>query len=437
MLASLAACSESDQSVDRIDGDLRITFEQGEAGTWRVSYELANPRPELDLGDDLASYRANNWEVETKGAMLLNRDRRDFLVPIDGRRNVRKVDVVVRPAQADLPKDYLPFVAMRDGGVILYTGHFIAFRDETTRLDARLTIVPAADASVSAFGEIAPRLDDWESPFKHPAFIYIGRTMPVQSDALSTITDATAPDWVRSEIAAFAPAIAAALRSIFARTLPTKPNIFLAMDARGEPGKLGFSGDALPGQYRMTLSGGGWENVSAKAQDILRLSTAHETAHLWQAAARPKNGAVPDWIHEGGADALAAAAMVEARYWTQEQAAEYFAKAKANCARTLDGLSLQRAETERRWDAVYACGHVITMAAAGEGGVASFWREFVKRSAADGYDEAMFLALAEEKAGTATAQAIRDLIRINDARPDRAIARMFGEAPDLAAAGRR
>ena len=45
----------------------------------------------------------------------------------------------------------------------------------------------------------------------------------------------------------------------------------------------------------------------------------------------------------------------------------------------------------------------------------------------------MFLALAEERAGADAAGAMRDLLRTNDARPDIAIARMLGEAPDLAA----
>ncbi len=112
----------------------------------------------------------------------------------------------------------------------------------------------------------------------------------------------------------------------------------------GEEGRLSYSGDALPGQYQMTLAGGGWKEPSEQALGVLRLATAHEAAHLWQAAARPASDAVPDWIHEGGADALAAEAMVKAGYWTPEQAEENFTRVKADCARLLEMLSLQRAE---------------------------------------------------------------------------------------------
>ncbi len=435
--AVLAACSKNDSSPPRVEGDLRVTIEQKSDGPWRVAYELASPRAELDLGADIDGFRASHWEIETKGALLLHREHRDVVTPIDGRRRVRKVVFHVDPASQDLRKDYEPFIPMGDGGVIFFTGHFMPYKDQSTRLDTRLTIIAEEGSSVSAFGETRQRFDDWESPFDHPAFIYAGPAVPAESEALLTIADAAAPHWIKAEVSTFAPAIAAALQEIFARALPVKPNIFVAIGDLSEEGRLSYSGDALPGQYQMTLAGGGWKEASDKSLGVLRLSTAHEAAHLWQAAARPMTDAVPDWIHEGGADALAAAAMVEAGYWTSEAAAENFAKARADCVRRLEKLSLQRAEADRRWDAVYACGHVLNVAAAGEAGVAAFWREFVNRAAREGYDEAMFLALAGERAGDDVAKSIRDLIRINDARPDLAIARMLGEAPnpdgDLAA----
>ncbi len=432
-LAVLAACSRATTTANKVEGDLRVTIEQKREGPWRVTYELANPRAELDLGYDIDGFRATNWEIETKGAMLLHRDLRDVVVPIDGRRHVRKFTFLVDPKSAGLRKDYEPFIPMGDGGVIFYSGHFIPFRDKTTRLDARLTIIADEGAAVSAFGNTRARFDDWRSPLDHPAFIYVGREKPTETDTLATIADATAPDWIKSEVATFAPAIASALQEIFARALPTKPNIFVAMGDLSEAGRLSYSGDALPGQYQMTLAGGGWKEPSEKALGVLRLATAYEAAHLWQAAARPASDAVPDWIHEGGADALAAQAMVKAGYWTLELTEENFTRVKADCARLLEMLSLQRAEAENRWEAVYACGHVLTVAAAGKQGVAAFWREFVIRAAREGYDEAMFLALAEERAGDDTAKSMRDLIRINDARPDIAIARMVPPASDLAA----
>ncbi|NWG92486.1 MAG: hypothetical protein HXY21_08265 [Parvularculaceae bacterium] len=430
---ALAACGKAGGPAAPIAGDVLVTIEQRNDDRWRVAYELAAPRAELDLGPDIDGYRGRHWAIASEGAALIRRDGRDVVVPAGGRRRIRSARFLVEPAASDRRKDYEPFIPMGDGGFIVYTGHFIPYKDASTRLDARLTIIADEGASVSAFDETKKRFENWKSPYGHPGFVYVGAAAPIETDALLTIADATAPAWVKAEVASFAPTIAGALQGLFARALPAKPNIFVAMGDQGGEGRLSYSGDALPGQYQMTLAGGAWAERTDEALGVLRLSTAHEAAHLWLAAARPRTDAVPDWIHEGGADALAAEALAAAGYWSAAEKAARFETAKAECARGLQQLSLARAESENRWEAVYACGHVISVAAAGEAGVAAFWREFVRRSGRDGYDEAMFLALAEERAGALTVNRIRDLVRINAARPDLSIARMLERAPDLAA----
>lgn len=431
-LLFVAGCSRGDAPASAVDVDAEVTIEQRRGAPWRVGVALKQPTAALDLGPTIDGYRARHWRIETPGVRLSTRGGRDYL-ETGAARKFSQVDIRVDPAPVDLHKDYEPFIALGDGAVIFYSGHFTPFRDASTRLHAKLTIAAAAGAQVYAFGERAPTLADWESPYDHPAFIYVGAATPQESETLVTISDATAPSWISDEIATLAPAIGGALRGLFARSLPTKPTIFVAMGDLGEEGRLSYSGDALPGQYQMTLAGGAWRDSSPQALAVLRRTTAHEAAHLWQAASRPARDSVPNWIHEGGADALAAEAMAAAGYWTPAEKAADFDRARRDCAAGLERQSLQKAEAEARWTAVYACGHVLNIAAAGDGGVASLWRELVSRAGADGYDEATFLALAEERAGAGPAQAMRDLIRINDARPELAIARMLGEAPDLAA----
>lgn len=420
----IAGCSRADPAP-AIDGDAHVVIEQRHDGPWRVTIDLKTPRATLDLGPSIEGYRERCWRIEGEGVRLVARAGRDFVEADPGRRKFRTVSFLVEPAPTELRKDYEPFVSMGDGAVLVYTGHFMPFRDDAARMDVKMTVIAEKGAEVSAFGESAPRFENWESPYRHPAFIYLGPATHAVGGASMSIADRTAPQWIREEVAAFAPAIAASFTEILQRALPSPPNIFVAMGDLSEDGRLSFSGDALPGQYQMTLAGGAWKESSPQALGVLRLATAHEAAHLWQAAARPKSDAVPDWIHEGGAEALAAEAMLAGGFWSNEEAEADFADARGECAASLERLSLQRAEAEARWDAVYACGRVLNAAAAGPKGVALFWREFVRRAAADGYDEAMFLALAEERAGKETAEAIRSLIRTNDARPDLAISRML------------
>ncbi|MEK7265213.1 MAG: hypothetical protein AAB227_03845 [Pseudomonadota bacterium] len=402
-----------------------ITIEQSADGPWRVDYEFARAVAEIDLGEDNEGFRARNWRAQSGGAKLAQRDAHDFLTPADGEKSFREASFLVSPQPIDLRKDYEPFIPMGDGGVLFYTGHFIPLKPDGERMNARLTVIAAKGEKVSTFGDAGAKIENWESPYKHPAFIYVGPSEPVQTEAMLTVSDATAPEWIRQEIATFAPAIASTLQGLLQRSLPTKPNIFVAMGDLSGEGRLSYSGDALPGQYQMTLAGGAWKKSSPKVLAVLRRTTAHEAAHLWQEAARPKSDAVPEWIHEGGADALAGEAMLASGYWTSDELKADLAAARSECASGLEGVSLQKAEAEGRWGAVYACGRILNVAAAGPEGIAAFWREFVQRSAIDGYDEAAFLALAEERAGAETADAMRDLVRINEARPDQTIDRLL------------
>lgn len=419
--STLAACSAPASSPT--GGEIEITAEQAETGIWRVTYRSSRPLSEIDLGPSLGDYRTAHWRLAGGGGALAERDGRDVIEPAGDASSFNEAIFLVEPARADLRKEYEPFIPMGDGGVILYSGHFLPFSGGG-RLNSKLTIIAAKGSQVSAFDETAPKFSDWESPFNHPAFIYVGRARPVESEAMMTVTDATAPHWISAEVSTYAPSIAEAFQDLLQRALPTKPNILIAMGDLSEEGRLSYSGDALPGQYQMTLAGGAWKTSSPQALAVLRRATAHEAAHLWQAAVRPKSEAVPDWIHEGGADALAAEAMLKAGYWSKADVEADLEAARSTCSASLQQLSLERAEAEERWDAVYACGHILNVAAAGEAGVADFWREFVRRTASGGYDEAAFLELAEERAGPDTAKEISNLVRINEARPDIAISRM-------------
>lgn len=425
LAALIAGCGSGRSPANGDSGQLRISIEQRLSGPWIVTYETGGLKSSLDLGRDVDGYRGRNWKILDENVRLSTEDGADRIVSAHGRHLPVRFEVEVTPSAAEYRKDYEPFISMGDGGVLIYTGHFIPISKDQERLASKLTIVPAKGGIVSAFGDAKDRFDDWESPYHHPAFVYVGAGKLVKSAAMSAIIDATAPNWIVDEVGVFAPSIAASMESLTERTLPATPNIFVSIGDLGEEGRLSYSGDALPGQYQMTLAGGVWREKSDQALTVLRHNTAHEAAHLWQAAARPKSDAVGSWIHEGGANALAAEALLSAGYWSKAEWDADFAAARAGCEKSLAQLSLQRAEAQARWDSVYACGQVINVAAAGEAGPAAFWREFVGRTARAGFDESDFLALAEERAGPKVAEAIRDLVRINDARPDLVIDRMF------------
>jgi hypothetical protein len=425
ILAALCAAACAGEPPRALPGDARVTLDAGKA--WRATFETRAMTAAIDLGPSLEDYRLRNWTPQ-HGFEIAQANGRDLLRRTNGEQFDRAVVDVV-PAPANLPKDYEPFILMGDGGAIVYTGAFIPYADEK-RMETTLTVRAGEGAKVAAFGEAAPEFVDWVSPFRTPAFLYVGPNAGAATPGpVRIITDATAPDFIRSEVAEMAPRLGAAFETLFARALPVTPDIFVAIGDLSEPGRLSYSGDALPGQYQMTLEGGFFAEDTAQTRGVIRRQTAHEAAHLWQAATQPRSDAVPQWIHEGAAEALAAEAMLAAGYWTAADASEDLESARGACIASLAGRSLQSAEAAANWTAVYQCGRILNVAAAGEEGVAALWRDFIGQTATTGYDQQAFMALAREREGPETEKAMLDLLRINDANSEGAVDRVLGRAP--------
>ncbi|MEX0644610.1 MAG: hypothetical protein WD076_04825 [Parvularculaceae bacterium] len=393
-------------------------------GKWRVDYALARPARRLDLGPALGGFRARDWRIETAGLALVSEDGRDVLVPRGKRATFDRASLTVSARPSGFEKQY-EAIRVFAGGAVLYTGHFWPYT-ERARADASFTIIPRPGGRVYAFGDARGEFRDWQAPTGHPAFVYVG---PLEA-AGTAIVDPTAPAWAVEDVVSLAPRLVEYYARAFGRELASAPDLFVLTDGDSAPGRLRFDGDALPGQIEIALSGGAWASPDRGARTLLARATAHEAAHLWQTAARPARNDVPDWIHEGGADALALEALVAIGAEPAEALAGGFDAARASCAAALDGRSLAAAEKHGSWRASYACGAALSIIAAravdATGTVADFWRVFISRAAANGgYDEALFLALIEEKAGRDVAAAVRLFPRVAYAAPEKELARLY------------
>ncbi|MEZ5896907.1 MAG: hypothetical protein R3C40_09110 [Parvularculaceae bacterium] len=423
---TLAGCGRD--APDGARGPVEIDMTQHDNGAWTIEYDYAAPVREIDFGPSLGDYRARMWRADN-GVFVVESGRDIFRLLNDARAEA--VTFTATPGLADISKGYQPFAPMGEGAVLIYTGHIIPFT-EGRRMRATLSIEPAGANHVAAFGVRDDGFANWESPYRHPAFIYAGAGQAEDNGAYALTAAEATPDWITQETSRLAPRLVEGFTAVFARALPTEPELYLTWRGADEPGRLFYKGDALPGQVLISLAGGGWRDDSAKAREIFQRATAHETAHLWQVEARPVSDAVPNWIHEGGADALAAEAMVAAGLWDGADQRRDFTAARAACARATAGRTLLAAEAAGDWRAAYACGHVLTVIAAGEAGPGAFWRELVRRAATNGgYDERLFLELAGETVGEAAAGAIALATRTAEARPDLALDRLA----ELAAAG--
>ncbi|MEM9014485.1 MAG: hypothetical protein AAGB02_05190 [Pseudomonadota bacterium] len=408
---------------DSAPGDVSIAVTQEESDAIRVVYELAKPRREIIFGELASGHRERRWRPVNDGFKILRLDTEDRLVRKDGKK-FRSVEVIAQPDLIRLPKEYQPLARYGEDGLLFYTGHFWPMTGRGGRVNATFDFAPAEGNAVIAFGERTQTLIQWRSPMAHPAFVYLGPLDAIETDHVMALIDPKAPDWIQSEFAALTPAVFAELTRLFGFSLPSKPNLFLAAPLGRDAGRLSYAGDALPGQFQITLEGAAWREPTAKARRIFRRSTAHEAVHLWQAVARPSVESFAAWVHEGAADAIAAEILIGLSIWDETDARVDLDRAKTECKKGLKNGSLASAEERGDYRAIYTCGHLIaeTVAQTEEQPVSAFWREFIDLAQnRNGYTEALFYELVERRTG--------------DDRLPRAIQRFVGtDHPDPAAA---
>ena len=409
----------------RAPSPMRVTLTELADGDWRLVYEPSAPVRRLDLGKSLGRFRTDNWRLEGAAARLVQVDGRDIVEPERRGARLERIVFHVAPAQINRARTYEAFNPGGRDGTVLYTGHFQPFGRNGARWPATFTVRPGPGRLVAAFGKTAPTLENWRSRFDHPAFIYIGRRPPFAAAGVVLAVDADAPAWIEEEMSVFAIDLLRAMEQAFGWSIDATPNFFLSYAAGGAPGQAIFAGDALPAQFRVALEGGAWENRTAFSERILRAGLAHEAAHFWQLAARPLSADTPDWIHEGGANALAAEVLVAMGVWSRVDVAADLQRARGACLAAVRGRSLARAEREGDYEASYACGQVLNVLAARgrAGGAVGFWNDLIAEARArGGYDDALFFELAARGLGDDVAAALERFVRANDLRPEEALA---------------
>ena len=421
---------------------VRVSIEQIKDADIRVTYVLRRAQRELIFRSVSGGYRERRWALDDPAFKLVRGEREDRILRKDGAR-FNTVSLTAKPDLIRLPKEYQPVAAYGAGGALVYTGHFWPVTPNGARANATFSLTPAGGGYAAAFGARAPALIDWRSPEAHPAFVYLGPLAPVTTDYVMALVDPAAPDWVVEEFHSVTAKAFDYFAEAFGAGPQTKPNLFLTAPLGRDQGRLSYSGDALPRQFQITLEGAAWREPSAKALDIFRQSTIHEAFHLWQAAkARPGNEETAAWIHEGGADAVAAEAMAALGFWDAAAFAAFHERAREECAAGIEDGPLASAHLRGDFRALYGCGVVVAEAVARADGTTSsaFWRDFLAAAAErDGYSAAFFYDFVAERTGDRTfARAVRRFVETPFADPHREIERLHAAAgAPLAPANRR
>ncbi len=331
----------------------------------------------------------------------------------DGER-FRQLRLVLSPSRQPPGADYTPLLALGAENRVLFTGAIWPWAGPNNRMAASFRFHPGEGRIAHAFGEPIINGADWQSPYRHPAFVrftdrVVGR-MADQDDRLVLYTGPDLPGWARTHAEALVDGARGWLPTALGADLegPVDVMIMARIDENDPLGaqQYRFSGDALPGQLLMVLDGISWHRETGVASDILNRSIVHELVHLWQAQVRPADDTVPARDHEGAAEAITAEALVALGVWKPEEKARFDRRAVADCDTGLRGLRLEALRKASAFRTVYACGHALSLRAAERSQqdafpVSAFWKRYLRRARAeDGqYSLATWLETVEAWSG--------------------------------------
>jgi hypothetical protein len=339
----------------------------------------------------------------------------------DGEEVVRRVDgasfdrVAFRmtPRYVELEKDYAPFAPFGDGGLLIHSGRFHACAERCAGGETwRMAVLPPAGAHAIVGGKVveAARFEDGGDGTN----VYVGRATPVATGDVVAVIDRAFPAATRARLESLLPRLTAFYGREFG-ALGQRPMLFASRDRAHPGGGYGFQGGTLPGQVFMHLYG---DNPAFNTHEFaarLDWFFAHEAAHLYQGyPALADTG--ESWIHEGGADALAAVALQALGVVGPEAVEARLQSSVDACATGIARHPLKRAHVEGSFDTFYACGFVMQMAVdaaarrASDGacGLVCVWRDFQAQVAAgEGWNTGTFAAVVERRADVAAAEFVR------------------------------
>jgi hypothetical protein len=386
------------------------------ASQWEVRYALPKPTDALRfVRVDRQGHRASSWTPVDPA----------FTIELEGGEEVvRRVDgkpfdhaaFRMAPRYVTLEKDYAPFAPFGDGGLLIHTGRFHVCAKACAGGESyAFSLQPPAGMHAIANGQVVAsvQLDDGNEG----TYLYVGRAVPVTTPDVVAVIDPTYPTDTRARLDALLPRLMAFYSGEFG-VLKARPMLYASNDEAQPGGGYGYQGGTLPGQVFVHRYG---RNPAFASPEFLSRQDwffAHEAAHLYQHY--PSLADEGDsWIHEGGADALAAVALQALGVIDRDAVQARLQAGSKECATGLEAHALERAQAEGASELFYSCGFVLQMAidgaarhaSQGKCGLACVWRDFQARvDAGAGWNGDTFIAAAEQRTDARTARFLRAVV---------------------------
>jgi hypothetical protein len=312
-----------------------------------------------------------------------------------------------------LEKDYAPFSPFGDGGMLVYSGQFHACAGRCQGGERYpLTLQPPPGAHAIVHGKVVEGVDFIDEG--DGTNLYVGKATPVDTPDVVAVIDEAFPADTRSRMESLLPRLMAFYGGEFG-ALPSRPMLYASRDENHPGGGYGYQGGTLPGQVFMHFYGRHAAFATPEFAARVDWFFAHEAAHLYQRyTALADEG--DSWIHEGGADALAAVGLQALGVVDAAAVQARLQQAVASCTQGIGKHPLRRAHLEGSFESMYACGFVLQMAvdsgarrnSDGACGLTCVWRDFQQAVAAGKpWNSDTFIAVAEGRTDAGTANFLR------------------------------
>lgn len=386
----------------------------------QVTYALAKPAQALHFAQELGGYRMQDWHAQQPDFRWITEGTGERVERTDG-KNFDRITFQIALRYRSLPKSYAPFSPFSEGSALIHSGQFHACIAALCEGVGPVPItIKAPGKTIGVEGRRVSNQTGFVSRAEGTN-IFVGTLAPVASNGFVAIIDPGLPTEARDHLIRSLPRAVDSFAAIYG-SLSFRPELYVSIDARRRAdGHVSTQGGTLPQQIFMHFDGENARDRVAKGSPYwLDWFFAHEAAHLFQQDKVGKTAGeeAVAWIHEGGADAMAAIELAKRgdaeRGYVQQRVRE----AGTACAAGLANMPLGQATARGQFDLHYQCGLLIWLALdgelrrAGQDGLVALNKAFFARvRRGDPWDQPTFLATA--KGLTAPDALIRRIEQLN------------------------
>ncbi|MEO0501264.1 MAG: hypothetical protein AAF205_12020 [Pseudomonadota bacterium] len=329
-----------------------------------IQYTLRETANALYYEHELDGYRSETWKPNDPAFRWVSDGKGERLERRDG-RPFHDVELTIPIDYRALPKSYAPFSPFSRGGTLIHSGQFHVCL--AAPCEAPLSLPMTISAKRATVGIGGQRLAERANFISENSGtnIFVGTLEPVESDGFIAIIDPGLPEDVRSHLISSLPRAVAYFSKIYG-PLSFTPELYVSIDGRPEPrGGISTQGGTLPRQIFMHFDGEDAEKRASEGSPLwLDWFFAHEAAHLFQqdGAGIRAFDTTAAWIHEGGADAMAALSLFSQEDEKRSYAVERGQQAFRACEMGMSETALSMATAEGKFDLHYQCGLLVWLA---------------------------------------------------------------------------